>query len=201
MHTSTNTAEYTVAAATTEQSVTVLQVARSFLERFVRQNVAEIDEIRWEEHQITVVLPPAERAIYLEMETHLRALEMNKKLATKSKKASTSDREQRIREVTHSTPHEVDTAVLNVMCTDCRVTCKWHFVCVLAVTLALNTTHAPAELAATYMACTANGAQSAHELVQRLTQHGGWAGAGGFSRSRGSSVEAMCALQHEHHGQ
>ena len=69
----------------------------------MRQNVAEIDEIRWEEHQIKVVLPPAERAIYLEMETHLRALEMNKKLATKSKKASTSDREQRIREVTHST--------------------------------------------------------------------------------------------------
>eukprot|EP00656_Telonema_subtile_P051714 TRINITY_DN7029_c0_g1_i2.p1 TRINITY_DN7029_c0_g1~~TRINITY_DN7029_c0_g1_i2.p1 ORF type:complete len:486 (-),score=177.86 TRINITY_DN7029_c0_g1_i2:127-1584(-) len=97
------------------------EVARGFLDRFVRQNVAEIDEIRWEEHQELVVLPPAEKAIYLEMETHLRALEMNKKLATKSRKASTSDRESRIRDVLEGSA-DPEEALLK-RCAHFNVTC------------------------------------------------------------------------------
>jgi hypothetical protein len=39
------------------------ELAQSFLDRFVRQNVAEIDEIPYEEHDICLHLPPAERAV------------------------------------------------------------------------------------------------------------------------------------------
>ena len=39
-------------------------LAQDFLDRFVRQNIAEIDEIPTEEHEILVKLPPAERAIF-----------------------------------------------------------------------------------------------------------------------------------------
>ena len=71
-------------------------VAQDFLDRFVRQNIAEIDEIPQEEHLRMVKLPPAERAIYLELETHLKSLEMNSKKAKKSKKHSKGDRESRM---------------------------------------------------------------------------------------------------------
>ena len=49
-------------------------IAQTFLERFVRQNVAEIDEIPFECHRVDVSLPAAERAVYLELEHHLQAL-------------------------------------------------------------------------------------------------------------------------------
>ena len=75
------------------------QLAQAFLNRFVRQNIAEIEEIPFEEHEIVVELPPAERAIYLELETHLKSLEMNSKNAQKSKKKSTGDRESRMQKV------------------------------------------------------------------------------------------------------
>lgn len=71
-------------------------LAQSFLNRFVRQNIAEIDEIPFQEHEVVLDLPPAERAIYLELETHLKSLEMNSKNAQKSKKKSTGDRESRM---------------------------------------------------------------------------------------------------------
>lgn len=48
--------------------------AQLFLDRFLRQNIAEIDEIKCEEHLIQIDLPPAEKAIYLELETHLKVL-------------------------------------------------------------------------------------------------------------------------------
>lgn len=73
--------------------------AQEFLDRFVRQNVAEIDEIPGEEKEIIVELPPAERAIYLELETHLQSLEMNAQTAKMSKKKSQSDRENRMQKV------------------------------------------------------------------------------------------------------
>jgi hypothetical protein len=41
-------------------------------------------------------LPPAERAIYLELENYLKSLEMNSKKALKSKKSSKGDRENRM---------------------------------------------------------------------------------------------------------
>ena len=73
--------------------------SQTFLDRYVRQNIAEIDEIKSEEHLEEIVLPPAERAIYLELETHLKSLEMNSKKAMKSKKRSSADREQRMQRV------------------------------------------------------------------------------------------------------
>ena len=43
-------------------------VAQGFLDRFVRQIIAEIDEIRSEEIPVDIQLRPAERAIYLELD-------------------------------------------------------------------------------------------------------------------------------------
>jgi SNF2-related domain len=74
-------------------------LAQAFLNRFVRQNVAEIDEIPFEEHMCSVKLPPVERAIYMELETHLKSLEMNSKTAQKSKRKSTGDRESRMQRI------------------------------------------------------------------------------------------------------
>lgn len=59
---------------------------------FAYQNIAEIDEIVCEEYTEKVVLPAAERAIYLELEHHLRALDMSIKRGKKSE----SDREKRL---------------------------------------------------------------------------------------------------------
>ena len=56
------------------------------------QNIAEIDEIPWVENIEKVNLPAAERAIYLELEHHLRALDMTIKRGRKSE----SDREKRL---------------------------------------------------------------------------------------------------------
>ena len=75
------------------------QHAQRFLDKFVRQNIAEIDEIPYQEHEIDVELPPAERAIYLELETHLKSLEMNKQKAVKCKKNSKGDRDKRMQQV------------------------------------------------------------------------------------------------------
>ena len=85
------------------------QLGQRFLDQFVRQvgplfvflsspltrilqNVAEIDEISWGEKIQKVTLPAAERAIYLELEHHLRALDMTIKRGKKSE----SDREKRL---------------------------------------------------------------------------------------------------------
>jgi hypothetical protein len=71
------------------------QKAQEFLNQFVRQNIAEIDEIISEEREIMVKLPPAERAIYMELEHHLQALDMNAKKAMRQK-AHAGDRERRM---------------------------------------------------------------------------------------------------------
>ncbi|KAJ3409272.1 hypothetical protein HDV05_004536 [Chytridiales sp. JEL 0842] len=71
-------------------------LAQTFLDRFVRQNVAEIDEILSEERELWVTLPPAERAIYLELEHHLQAMDMNASKATRSKRSNENDREKRM---------------------------------------------------------------------------------------------------------
>ncbi|KAF8075101.1 hypothetical protein FPV67DRAFT_1476000 [Lyophyllum atratum] len=68
------------------------ELGQRFLDRFVRQNIAEIDEIPWTEKIEKVVLPAAERAIYLELEHHLRALDMTIKRGKKTE----SDRERRL---------------------------------------------------------------------------------------------------------
>ena len=56
------------------------------------QNIAEIDEIPSVEKIETIDLPAAERAIYLELEPHLRALDMTIKRGRKTE----SDREKRL---------------------------------------------------------------------------------------------------------
>jgi hypothetical protein len=61
-------------------------------ETHTKQNIAEIDEIPLTEHFEKVVLPAAERAIYLELEHHLRALDM----VIKRGKKNESDREKRL---------------------------------------------------------------------------------------------------------
>ena len=75
------------------------KMAQSFMDRFVRQNVAEINEIPWEEPVYRLELPPAERAIYLELETHLKSLDMNSKNAQKSRKKSRGDRDNRMQKI------------------------------------------------------------------------------------------------------
>ncbi|KAJ2934887.1 hypothetical protein H1R20_g2299, partial [Candolleomyces eurysporus] len=69
-------------------------VGQTFLDQFVRQNIAEIDEIPWDQEEEEVNLPAAERAIYLELEHHLRALDMTIKRGKKTE----SDREKRLNE-------------------------------------------------------------------------------------------------------
>ena len=85
------------------------QLGQRFLDQFVRQvcppyllvfppltsflqNVAEIDEISWGQEIQKIVLPAAERAIYLELEHYLRAIDMTVKRGRKSE----SDREKRL---------------------------------------------------------------------------------------------------------
>ena len=72
-------------------------LAQSFLDRYVRQNIAEIDEIPWREQSVCVSLPPAERALYVELKNHLEALDMkNNHKAIKTKCKSENDREARL---------------------------------------------------------------------------------------------------------
>mmetsp|Transcript_20555 Transcript_20555/g.61281 ORF Transcript_20555/g.61281 Transcript_20555/m.61281 type:complete len:1354 (+) Transcript_20555:59-4120(+) len=77
-------------------------IAQKFLDRFVRQNVAEIDEIPFEAQIKSVIMPAPERAVYLELEHHLYALEMQKGKAvgrgTKKRGRGKSDREIRLSE-------------------------------------------------------------------------------------------------------
>jgi SNF2 family DNA or RNA helicase len=75
------------------------KLSQSFLDRFVRQNVAEIDEIPYQEKICMISLPAVERAIYMELETHLKSLEMNCMTAQKSKRKSTGDRESRMKKI------------------------------------------------------------------------------------------------------
>ncbi|POW22441.1 hypothetical protein PSHT_01345 [Puccinia striiformis] len=74
------------------------EVAQSFLDRFVRQNVAEIDEIPYEETLEPIILPSAERAIYLELDHHLQSFDMNIKKVSRTKKTNSgiADREKRL---------------------------------------------------------------------------------------------------------
>lgn len=75
-------------------------VAQDFLDRYVRQNVAEIDEIPWREQAALVALPPSERALYIELKNHLEALDMkNSHKTIKSKCKSENDREARLAQV------------------------------------------------------------------------------------------------------
>ena len=69
-------------------------VAQGFLDRFVRQNIAEIDEIRSEEIPVEISLRPAERAIYLELDHYLQAMDM--KARQQKKGGNKGDRDKRL---------------------------------------------------------------------------------------------------------
>jgi hypothetical protein len=69
------------------------------------QNIAEIDEIPSSEEIVDVNLPAAERAIYLELEHHLRALDMTIKRSKKSE----SDREKRLQKALGDSTYAADT--------------------------------------------------------------------------------------------
>ncbi|TGZ83578.1 hypothetical protein EX30DRAFT_327192 [Ascodesmis nigricans] len=71
------------------------EVAQGFLDKFVRQNVAEIDEIPREEHIIPVHLPAAELAIYLELDNYLAASDYN---IRKTRVRADNDRDRRTQE-------------------------------------------------------------------------------------------------------
>ncbi|KAI9820425.1 MAG: hypothetical protein M1832_003758 [Thelocarpon impressellum] len=71
------------------------EVAQLFLDQFVRQNIAEIDEIPFKEHLRPVVLPAAERAIYLELHSHLMSQDMK---IRQGKTRADSDRVKRLTE-------------------------------------------------------------------------------------------------------
>ena len=70
------------------------KVAQGFLDRFVRQNIAEIDEIKSEEIPMDIQLRPAERAIYLELDHYLQAMDMKAK--KKKRGATEGDRDKRL---------------------------------------------------------------------------------------------------------
>ncbi|KAI7944694.1 hypothetical protein MJO28_010389 [Puccinia striiformis f. sp. tritici] len=63
-----------------------------------QQNVAEIDEIPYEETLEPIILPSAERAIYLELDHHLQSFDMNIKKVSRTKKTNSgiADREKRL---------------------------------------------------------------------------------------------------------
>ncbi|ABO95686.1 predicted protein [Ostreococcus lucimarinus CCE9901] len=70
------------------------EVAQGFLNRYMRQNIAEIDEIKFKEDVCDVQLRPAERAIYLELDHYLQSMDMKAK--KKKRGASESDRDARL---------------------------------------------------------------------------------------------------------
>ena len=114
-------------------------IAQAFLDRFVRQNVAEIDEIPFESHRVNIALPAAERAVYLELEHHLQAMEM-KSTRGLIRKQATSDRASRLltilqvseaeggRTRTHGRSHRLR-ACVSVCVRACVCVCVCVFVC------------------------------------------------------------------------
>ncbi|GAA5872529.1 hypothetical protein JCM8547_006937 [Rhodosporidiobolus lusitaniae] len=73
-------------------------VAQRFLDQFARQNIAEIDEIPFDEEIVGVRLPGAEMAIYRELEHHLFAVDPNLGKLAKIKRDQQGDRDRRLRE-------------------------------------------------------------------------------------------------------
>jgi hypothetical protein len=70
------------------------KVAQRFLDQFVRQNIAEIDEIPFKDYLRGVKLPPVEYAIYLELDHHLKSQDMQ---IRKGRTKNENDREKRLK--------------------------------------------------------------------------------------------------------
>jgi len=69
------------------------KVAQTFMDRFMRQNIAEIDEIKYKDTVLDVQLRPAERAIALELDHYLQSMDMK---AKKKKRGAGADRDSRL---------------------------------------------------------------------------------------------------------
>ncbi|KAF3939398.1 hypothetical protein ABW19_dt0209882 [Dactylella cylindrospora] len=89
------------------------QVAQVFLDTCIRQNVAEIDEIPWVESFIRIRLPAAERAIYIELQHHIDAMDM--KANSKFTSKSGGDREVRLQSAIGGSG-STDEALLKSVC-------------------------------------------------------------------------------------
>ncbi|KAL2011944.1 hypothetical protein VTN00DRAFT_4662 [Thermoascus crustaceus] len=73
------------------------EVAQRFLSQFMRQNVAEIDDIPWTEHVCSVKLSPAERAIYLEL--YMQLMSQNLQLRKTGKGRFNNDQVVRLNQL------------------------------------------------------------------------------------------------------
>ncbi|KAI9675585.1 MAG: hypothetical protein M1817_000951 [Caeruleum heppii] len=71
------------------------EVAQRFLDGYVRQNIAEIDEIPFQEILCPIGLPGAERAMYMELHQHLMSQDMR---IRKGRGKADGDREKRLQE-------------------------------------------------------------------------------------------------------
>ncbi|KAJ3902995.1 hypothetical protein F5879DRAFT_990500 [Lentinula edodes] len=91
-----------------------------FLDRFVRQNIAEIDEIPWREKTVDVILPTAERVIYLELEHYLRALEMTIKRGRKTESNTKKRVAQSLGESKRNSPQVMLTFRSQKQLNDCK---------------------------------------------------------------------------------
>lgn len=87
------------------------------------QNVAEIDEISWGEKIQKVTLPAAERAIYLELEHYLRAVDMTVKRGKKSE----SDREKRLAQALGDSRYVWTHLIRRPQTDECVVLRRRHF--------------------------------------------------------------------------
>jgi site-specific DNA-cytosine methylase len=134
-------------------------VAQHFLDRFVRQNVAEIDEIPFEAEIKSVIMPAPERAVYLELEHHLYALEMQKGKAAgrgnKKRGRGKSDREIRLSEALEGAT-DAEEALLKK--------------CARAVSKTPGTTYARNAITCANAACSAVVAKRTAELEDCATQ-------------------------------
>jgi len=100
------------------------ELAQTFCDRFLRQNIAEIDEIPLENHLMKITLPPAEKAIYSELESHLKSLEMDKGKARVSKKNSTGDKAKRMAEVLENSADAEEALLKRCSCFDLTGECE-----------------------------------------------------------------------------
>ncbi|KAK4703476.1 hypothetical protein P7C70_g2742, partial [Phenoliferia sp. Uapishka_3] len=72
------------------------EVGQKFLDQFVRQNIAEIDEIVYSEQIVRVQLPTSEFAVYSELLHHLKALDENLTKIVRMGNKAGGDREKRL---------------------------------------------------------------------------------------------------------
>ncbi|KAL4785464.1 hypothetical protein BJX76DRAFT_356020 [Aspergillus varians] len=97
------------------------EIAQTFLDRFARRNVAEIDEIPSTEYIILVRQTPAEKAIYLELYKQL--MTYNRQLRRSNSRGFASDQAERLDEIIASSS-STEEALLK-RCTSLALQGRW----------------------------------------------------------------------------